>query len=122
MIFPVFAEVPAYPLVFVVFWGAAIVFALAMAVGQVRAARRQRRARGLAGLAQRREHIAGFHRRQLVAIADQHQQRIRRHRLDQLGIREDHALALSPEPRALRVLIVGDRIGELLGAHGGLHQ
>jgi Fe-S oxidoreductase/nitrate reductase gamma subunit len=29
--FPVFAEVPAYPLVFVVFWGAAAVFALAMA-------------------------------------------------------------------------------------------
>jgi len=29
--FPIFAEVPAYPLVFVVFWGAAAVFALAMA-------------------------------------------------------------------------------------------
>jgi Fe-S oxidoreductase/nitrate reductase gamma subunit len=29
--FPVFAAVPGYPLVFVVFWGAAIVFALAMA-------------------------------------------------------------------------------------------
>ncbi|MBA3876552.1 MAG: hypothetical protein C0498_06395 [Anaerolinea sp.] len=29
--FPVFAEVPAYPLVFVVFWGAAAFFALAMA-------------------------------------------------------------------------------------------
>jgi len=29
--FPVFAEVPGYPLVFVVFWGAAVVFALAMA-------------------------------------------------------------------------------------------
>jgi Fe-S oxidoreductase/nitrate reductase gamma subunit len=29
--FPVFAEVPAYPLVFVVFWGAAAIFALAMA-------------------------------------------------------------------------------------------
>jgi Fe-S oxidoreductase/nitrate reductase gamma subunit len=29
--FPVFAEVPGYPLVFVVFWGAAIVFALAIA-------------------------------------------------------------------------------------------
>ncbi len=29
--FPVFADVPAYPLVFVVFWGAAAVFALAMA-------------------------------------------------------------------------------------------
>jgi Fe-S oxidoreductase len=29
--FPVFAEVPAYPLVFVVFWGAAVIFALAMA-------------------------------------------------------------------------------------------
>jgi len=31
VIFPVFAEVPGYPLVFVVFWGAAAVFALAMA-------------------------------------------------------------------------------------------
>ena len=29
--FPVFADVPAYPLVFVVFWGAAAIFALAMA-------------------------------------------------------------------------------------------
>jgi Fe-S oxidoreductase/nitrate reductase gamma subunit len=29
--FPVFSEVPGYPLVFVVFWGAAVVFALAMA-------------------------------------------------------------------------------------------
>ena len=29
--FPVFEHVPAYPAVFVVFWGAAIVFALAMA-------------------------------------------------------------------------------------------
>jgi Fe-S oxidoreductase len=29
--FPVFADVPAYPVVFVVFWGAAAVFALAMA-------------------------------------------------------------------------------------------
>ncbi|HZC33883.1 MAG TPA: (Fe-S)-binding protein [Candidatus Bathyarchaeia archaeon] len=29
--FPIFADVPAYPLVFVVFWGAAAVFALAMA-------------------------------------------------------------------------------------------
>ncbi len=29
--FPVFAEVPAYPLVFVVFWGAAVFFALVMA-------------------------------------------------------------------------------------------
>jgi len=29
--FPIFADVPAYPLVFVVFWGAAAIFALAMA-------------------------------------------------------------------------------------------
>ena len=29
--FPVFAEVPAYPLVFVVFWGAAAFFGLVMA-------------------------------------------------------------------------------------------
>ena len=29
--FPVFAEVPGYPVVFLVFWGAAVVFALAMA-------------------------------------------------------------------------------------------
>jgi hypothetical protein len=29
--FPIFAEVPAYPLVFVVFWGAAAFFSLAMA-------------------------------------------------------------------------------------------
>jgi Fe-S oxidoreductase len=29
--FPIFADVPAYPLVFVVFWGAAVIFALAMA-------------------------------------------------------------------------------------------
>ena len=29
--FPVFAEVPAYPLVFPLFWGAAAFFALAMA-------------------------------------------------------------------------------------------
>src|SRR5215212_5560271 len=29
--FPFFADVPAYPLVFVVFWGAALFFALAMA-------------------------------------------------------------------------------------------
>jgi Fe-S oxidoreductase len=29
--FPVFGEVPGYPLVFIVFWGAAVIFALAMA-------------------------------------------------------------------------------------------
>ena len=29
--FPVFADVPGYPLVFVVFWGAAVIFLLAMA-------------------------------------------------------------------------------------------
>ena len=29
--FPIFADVPAYPLVFVVFWGAAAIFVLAMA-------------------------------------------------------------------------------------------
>ena len=29
--FPVFADVPAYPFVFVLFWGAAAIFALAMA-------------------------------------------------------------------------------------------
>ncbi len=29
--FPIFADVPAYPLVFIVFWGAAAIFALAMA-------------------------------------------------------------------------------------------
>ena len=29
--FPVFSDVPAYPLVFVLFWGAAAIFALAMA-------------------------------------------------------------------------------------------
>ena len=29
--FRVFADVPAYPLVFVIFWGAAAIFALAMA-------------------------------------------------------------------------------------------
>jgi hypothetical protein len=56
-----------------------------MAVHEVHARRRECRAGHVAGIAERGKRVAGVHRGQLVAITDQHQQRVGSYGLHQLA-------------------------------------